>query len=157
MPTGSPRVWDPPDVPFRLRWGKAKNNRHSRIEPTSLYLNLLFTAVDLMGTSISWPEIDIISNRRALRLLFNWIQGEKDEFRIDLQPLGPRTLLLCEIKQDFSWQNPGYGVVFEDKTTVPVPGTEKGLEHTRIVNYVRHNASTELDNPFNVQTSNRTS
>ncbi|VDB87258.1 unnamed protein product [Peniophora sp. CBMAI 1063] len=132
---GSPRIWTPPSVPFTLKPGKAKANRHHRIDPTARDLHLLFTAVDVMGSPISWPDVDIISNRRALRLLLSWVHGSRDAFRIDLQPLGARTLLLCEEKIDFSHQNPGYGVVFENTATTPMTGTERGLEHSRIIQY----------------------
>ncbi|KZV65894.1 hypothetical protein PENSPDRAFT_655383 [Peniophora sp. CONT] len=92
---GSPRVWDPPSTPFTIYPGKVKTKRRHR-KPTDLGLELLFTAVDVMATPISWPDVDIICDRRALRILYNWINGKRDGFKIDLQPLGARALLLCE-------------------------------------------------------------
>ena len=139
-------MWDPPEVPFKLHVGKFQKKTRHRIDPMSQYFNLLFTAVDYMGTSVSWPEVDIISDRRALRILYNWINGKKDSFRIDLEPLGARALLLCEAKQEFfRRRDPGYGVVFEKKTTKAFPGTEKGIEHMRIVHYVSHTLSAQVD------------
>ena len=99
----------------------------------------LFAAVDTVGTAISWPSVDVVTDRNALRKLMRWIDGNVTrEFRIDIELAGDNTLFL------FRWEKrhrevpngKSYGFGFEEETTNEVPGCQGSTGHHRVIKYV---------------------
>jgi len=92
-----------------------------------------------------WPSVDFITDRNGLRKLLRWINATPEaddpprDFRIDIQLAGSKTVLMNRWEQ-ITKEQPGsrrsYGFNFEEATTVPASGCERGTGHHRIVTYV---------------------
>ncbi|KZV72391.1 hypothetical protein PENSPDRAFT_649816 [Peniophora sp. CONT] len=149
---GSPRIWSPPTVPFNVAPDtRALATEHNEYKLGSPMFESVLAAIDVVGTDVTWPEVDLVTNRRALRHLYRWLDGAntnaRDNFRIDIDVLGDGTMLFSEVARTFQFhdQSPGYGVQFEIETTDAVPGCETSKGHHRIVQYVSpHSTFTEF-------------
>ncbi|VDC03145.1 unnamed protein product [Peniophora sp. CBMAI 1063] len=159
---GSPRIWNPPAVPFQI----SPDTRELVAGPKeykfiSASFEPLFAAIDAMETSMDWPSIDIITNRRALRQLYRWIDRgnptQQDHFRIDFEVIGKNTILFDEVWTEFRFKEvPLYGAGFALETTDAGPGCEKSKGHHRIVQYtfsglklvVRSETDARIGSPF---------
>ncbi|KZV72394.1 hypothetical protein PENSPDRAFT_604450 [Peniophora sp. CONT] len=139
---GSPRVWRPPATPFFVgpdsrNLAFADNDYRSH----SPMLDSIFSAIDVVGTPVSWPTIDFVTNRRVLRLLYHWLDGSKTDrydFRLDMEVVGEGTILFYESGRRYSYNelHPGRGTGFELKTTEAAPlGGWQSMGHHRIVQY----------------------
>ncbi|EGN97831.1 hypothetical protein SERLA73DRAFT_123276 [Serpula lacrymans var. lacrymans S7.3] len=102
----------------------------------------LFKAVDIIqkdngDPALDWSSVDIISDRNGLRKLVRWVKGsnEPKTFRIDMQLVGERTVLLSRWNTRLQEEVVGYGHNFERDCTRLAPGCEKSSGHHRIVNY----------------------
>lgn len=144
--TGSPRKWLAKPVPFTVPPDRGMTfvdqNRHrmshSRLLP-------LFRAVDFMekersGPELNWSSVDIITDRRMLRNLLALVEGNQEDFRIDVQLVGQGTVLFHRwetISEEVS-DGKGFGDSFERASTTPAPGCERGTlaGHFRVVTYV---------------------
>lgn len=142
---GSPRIWQGPALPLSLKEDSGihvVDNNGFRI-PSSPLLPL-FRAVDIVAKtkkgSIDWPSVDFVTDRNNLRKLLRWITstgGQKKEFRIDMQLAGKRTVLFTRWEQlDTRYAQGGYGYSFEEASTAPEQGCERGTCHDRIIKYV---------------------
>ncbi|TFY74198.1 hypothetical protein EWM64_g9813 [Hericium alpestre] len=107
--------------------------------PSSVLLPL-FSAVDAVGKEVDWPSIDFITDRNGLRKLMRWIDTgvETKDFRIDLELVGERTVLLNRWEANTQDVASGrtFGFSFERATTSAAPGCEASTAHHRIVKYV---------------------
>lgn len=98
----------------------------------------IFAAVDANedADTFDWSEVDIVTDRNALRHLFRWASGNTSKnFRIDLQLVGKKTLLLSRWEKQTSDEYPGYtyGSNYFSRATKK-PNAE-AVAHHRIVNY----------------------
>jgi len=125
----------------------------------------LFVAADTIhGTKaasapVDWPTVDVITDRNGLRKLLRWLNPspgrEVRDFRIDVQLVGTKTLVLG--RWDGRTREPpsgrSYGFGFENATTQAAPGCPSSGHH-RAITYVRHHSvsfffnGTRLNVPF---------
>ena len=86
-----------------------------------------------------WPSVDFVTDRGRLRKLLAWAGGESDEWRIDTELAGTKTVLLsghAPVTKMAGGRSTTYGFNFEDASTYPVPGLENEPSHHRIIAYV---------------------
>ncbi|THG97020.1 hypothetical protein EW026_g4912 [Hermanssonia centrifuga] len=108
----------------------------------------LFRAVDVMEegrtAKLDWSSIDLITDRNNLRKLLGWaypIPGVKNKptFRIDMELVGEKTLILhrWEERSSVNSEGTGFGDSFERESTTPGPGCEQSTlaGHGRIITY----------------------
>lgn len=111
----------------------------------------LFVAADAIhgpkvAAVVNWPTVDVVTDRNGLRKLLRWLSPSSRrkvrDFRIDIQLVGTKTLVLS--RWDGSMYEPPtgrtYGYGFEGATTVAAPdcppsGHHRG--HHRAIAYVR--------------------
>ncbi|VDC03144.1 unnamed protein product [Peniophora sp. CBMAI 1063] len=139
---GSPPVWSPPTAPFSVAPDtRALATERNEYKLGSPMFESVFASIDAVGTDVKWPEVDLVTNRRALRHLYRWLDGAnskpRDNFRIDVDLFGDRTMLFSEVARTFQFddKHPGFGARFEVETTDAVPGCEASKGHHRIVRY----------------------
>jgi len=107
----------------------------------------LFVAADtihghnLAATPVDWPTVDVVTGRNSLRKILRWLnpsQGrEVRDFRIDVQLVGAKTLVLGRW-EGRSREPPNfssYGIGFSDATTRPALGCPSS-GHERVITYV---------------------
>jgi len=85
-----------------------------------------------------WPSVDFVTDRGRLRKLLAWTRGLSDEWRIDTELAGTRTVLLsghAPITKMSGGRSTTYGFNFEEASTYPVPGLENESSHHRIIAY----------------------
>ncbi|KAL4249388.1 hypothetical protein ABKN59_006915 [Abortiporus biennis] len=87
---------------------------------------------------VNWAEVDFVTDRDSLRKLLRWVSGENQEFRIDIQLAGIKTVLFTRFEQRVlatSAGGTGYGYNFEKESTTEVPGCEETTGYHRVVKY----------------------
>jgi hypothetical protein len=111
----------------------------------------LFTAADVIHgkkAPVDWPNVDVITDRNGLRKLLRWLNPsvgrEVRDFRIDVDLIGTKTILLgrweSRSREPPSGRSFGFG--FEAATSRPAPGCPISGHH-RAITYVRLLASTQ--------------
>ncbi|KAI9433788.1 hypothetical protein BJY52DRAFT_1218590 [Lactarius psammicola] len=142
---GSPAIWTGRAVPFTLQPddGSVYVDQNSR--QLSQYPMLpLFTAADAIhdqeAPPVDWPTVDVITDRNGLRKLLRWLNPssgrEVRDFRIDVQLVGTKTLVLSR------WERPthemqtvrSYGHAFEAAMTRAAPDCPSS-GHQRAITY----------------------
>lgn len=127
---GSPAIWTGRAVPFTLQPDNASVYVDQNSAQLSQYPMLpLFAAADALHGQeaapppVDWPTVDIITDRNGLRKLLRWLNPspgrEVRDFRIDVQLVGTKTLVLSR------WESPthethtgrSYGHAFEETMT----------------------------------------
>ncbi|KAA1472265.1 hypothetical protein DENSPDRAFT_820977 [Dentipellis sp. KUC8613] len=138
---GSPPEWTNCTPPFTLKpdTGLRFIDQDGYRIPSSRFLPMM-KAIDVVGTAVDWPSVDVMADRNGLRKLARWIDkgGEARDFRIDIELGGDRTLLLNRwepITRDKAGNGRSFGFAFEGATTKPAPGCEKSTGHYRITKY----------------------
>ncbi|KAI0775564.1 hypothetical protein BD413DRAFT_611082 [Trametes elegans] len=152
---GCPRVWNErePEQPYRIPYDTGihlADQNGFRMGNASTLLPL-FRAVDVVAeenadTTLDWSDIDIVTDRNGLRKLMRWLRHSGlvqdkplDEFRIDLQLGGEKTVLMHQwekrTRQMSKPPKTGCGFNFERMTTYSAPGCERSTGHHRIIRY----------------------
>ena len=106
----------------------------------------LFAAADEIHghktAPVDWPKVDVITDRNGLRKLLRWLNPspgrEVRDFRIDVQLVGTKTLVLGrrEARSREPAGGRSYGFGFEEATTRAAPGCPRSGHH-RAIAYVR--------------------
>ena len=88
--------------------------------------------------AFNWSDVDIVTDRNNLRKLMRWATGSAEDFRIDLQLAGNKTVLMNRFSQRYKSMFTGrtYGFSFEKSSTVPALGCKNTSGHHRIITYV---------------------
>ncbi|KAI0783481.1 hypothetical protein C8Q75DRAFT_810811 [Abortiporus biennis] len=140
---GAPRIWRERPLPYSVNpdsWSFVDQNA-SRFP--SCPLLPLFRAVEFAQREpetnrVNWVEVDFVTDRNSLRKLLRWVSGENQEFRIDIQLAGIKTVLFTRFEQRVlatSAGGTGYGYNFEKESTTEVPGCEETTGYHRVVKY----------------------
>ena len=126
----------------------------------------LFAAADAIhdkkeAPPVDWPAVDVITDRNGLRKLLRWLNPspgrEVRDFRIDVELVGPKTIVL------YRWEGRSreppagnsYGFAFEDAISRAAPGCPSSGHH-RAISYVRFSiACVRIDDVLNVIGENR--
>lgn len=89
-------------------------------------------------SGVDWPSVDFVSDRRNFRKLLRWVSGSGEQFRIDVQLGGKRTVLFnrWHDRQIMQAEHSSFGHNFERASTIPAEGCECSVEHNRIIKYV---------------------
>ncbi len=115
----------------------------------------LFVAADAIhghqaaGGPVNWPTVDIVTDRNGLRKLLRWLNPspgrEVRDFRIDVQLVGTKTLVLGRWEGRSREPPTGrtYGIGFENATTRPALGCPSS-GHERVITYVRRQCASFL-------------
>lgn len=152
--TGSPPRWLDRQLPYKVGHDHGKvfmDQNIFRMPTTPLWP--LFEAVDHFAKAegdngVDWASVDIISDRKNLRRLLGWIGGKRDEFKIDMQLAGHKTVLFNPWSRHNCPRiraNPkSFGHSFEKASTVPADGCELTTGHHRIITYVSRSCCTLL-------------
>ncbi|KAI9865692.1 MAG: hypothetical protein M1813_002150 [Trichoglossum hirsutum] len=135
---GSPSIWRPRTLPARIKPDSGSYPVDpSRIVFPKCPLEPLLRALLFTHPNYNLSDIDLISDRRNLRLLLDFINGDKSEFRIDVEVIGSTVLFSTwtERATVFVKKFVGYGREFE-KAWTKTPAEAKGsVTHNRIVRY----------------------
>lgn len=156
---GSPREWKGREMPYQCSRdiGAQYVDQHSHRIP-SYPLLPLFRAVDFVtenitGEPVDWASVDFVTDRNSLRKLLSWVTDEDglvNDFRIDMELVGKRTVLLNrwekrtkEEAHDRSW--PTYGLNFLFESTIAARDCAGATGHHRITKYVCRRTSFFLE------------
>ncbi|KAI9450773.1 hypothetical protein BJY52DRAFT_1125724 [Lactarius psammicola] len=142
---GSPAIWTGRAVPFTLQPDDGSVFVDQNSARLSEYPMLpLFAAADAIHGSkaapapVDWPTVDVITDRNGLRKLLRWLNPspgrEVRDFRIDVQLVGTKTLVLgrWEGRTREPPTSRTYGFGFEDATTRAAPGCPSSGHHRAI-------------------------
>ena len=143
---GSPSHWQNRQLPYTIPPDRGiqfcDQNGHKM--PKAILLPLI-VAVNkrfemAKQPAFDWSAIDIITDRNNLRKLMRWAGGNSDDFRIDLQLAGKKTILMNRFSERHMnfFNGRTYGFSFERSSTIPAPGCRASSGHHRIITYVRH-------------------
>lgn len=141
--SGSPRVWKSKLMPYSAppeKWLKAKSLGpffpdlpNPDLRPSLLPL---FSAVDSLNV-LDWPSVDFVTDRHALMTLLGWANRDENNFRINVQLAGLRTVMFSPWGHEASDpmdRDPGFEWV---STWSPGGlGGQTGYSHYRIVHFV---------------------
>lgn len=115
----------------------------NRYEVPAAPLLPLFRSVDAYASTsphpppFHWPSVDLVTDRKNLKLLLQWVAGSRTPFRIDAQLAGHKTLLLNRwdprAKENEDADEPAYSYSIAKAVTRDMPGFDT---HNRVVNYV---------------------
>ncbi|KAG6864833.1 hypothetical protein C0991_006893, partial [Blastosporella zonata] len=138
---GSPRQWTNRAPPYQVHAddGLSFKDQNGFRCPNHVLLPLI-TAVNHMSSlndeNFDWASFDFVTDRNNLRKLLRWINGQANDFRIDIQLAG-RTVLLNRWENRYQEHMSGrtFGFNFEKASTKSAPGCEASTGHHRIVRY----------------------
>ncbi|KAN0139682.1 hypothetical protein V8E53_002344 [Lactarius tabidus] len=143
---GSPAIWTERAVPFTLQPDDNFIYVDRNTAQLSQYPLLpLFAAADAIHSQeatppVDWPTVDAITDRNGLRKLLRWLNPSPGravrDFRIDVQLLGAKTLVLSR------WESPtreihtgrSFGHAFETAMTCVAPDCPSS-GHQRVITY----------------------
>jgi len=165
---GSPRIWADRQLPMNVPLDSGRDfidqNGH-RMKKLTL-LPLVKAVQDLTEQGVTpkfdWKSVDFVTDRGRLRKLLAWAGGLSDEWRIDTELAGTKTVLLsgrAPVTKMRSGRSTSYGFNFEEASTYSAPGLENAPSHHRIIAYnfdgLRMVVRCEVDAclPYNASTS----
>jgi hypothetical protein len=108
----------------------------------------LFAAADAIHDNkkapVDWPAVDVITDRNSLRKLLRWLNPsagrEVRDFRIDVELVGAKTIVMYRLEGPGRSREPSvgerYGFAFEAATSRAAPGCPSS-GHYRAITYVR--------------------
>ena len=101
-------------------------------------LEPLFRALSLTQPGLKMNDIDLVSDRRNLRVLLGFVSGKKSPFRIDVEVVNNTVLFYCWTPKPLTYINgfAGYGHEFEKASTCRPRGVKDSMTHTRAIRYM---------------------
>ncbi|XHG09748.1 hypothetical protein AWENTII_012790 [Aspergillus wentii] len=138
---GSPNIWSPPQTPRKVKPDAGlypmDPNRH--VFP-QCPLEPLFRAIALTQPAMRMDGIDLVTDRRNLRLLLGFVSGKKSPFRIDVEVVHHTVLFSCWTPRAVTYIDrsaaAGYGHEFEKASTRQPRGVRASIMHNRVIRYV---------------------
>ncbi|KAH9060204.1 hypothetical protein EDB87DRAFT_1831622 [Lactarius vividus] len=143
---GSPAIWTERAVPFTLEPDASSIYVDQNTAQLSLYPMLpLFVAADAIhgqeeAPPVDWPTVDVVTDRNGLRKLLRLLSPSPGravrDFRIDVQLVGAKTLVLSR------WESPtpeissgrSFGHAFEAAMARAAPDCPSS-DHQRVITY----------------------
>lgn len=130
-----PPTWRPPPIPFQCALDGTQGIQKEYRLPIESSLVGFLESVRFHNPAYPFASLDIITERNNLRKLLAWAQGSQDDFRIDIERAGQRSVLLTRWKGGYiPINNRSYGHSFEARTTSA--DHPNFLQHERIISYV---------------------
>lgn len=131
---GAPRIWSHRPTPFTLPPDSSYqvcDFNALRLPPYPLLP--IFIAVD----AFDWASADVVADCHSLLCLTAFANGQRRDFRMDLQLAGSKTILCTRWEPRVLMNaNPGgYGRNFELMRTRPALGCEHAASHHRVITY----------------------
>jgi hypothetical protein len=136
---GFPSVWTPATGPKRIKRDAGKYlmdpNRH--VFP-KCPLEPLLRALVTTQPDFNMKDIDLVTDRRNLRLLLAFVGGQKGAFRIDVEVVQSTVLFSCWTPRSTSFVKgfEGHGHEFEKASTRKHNGVGESVIHNRVIRYV---------------------
>ncbi|KAL2826089.1 hypothetical protein BDW59DRAFT_179662 [Aspergillus cavernicola] len=136
---GSPSIWIPPMAPFNVRAdsGKYITDPNAYIFPRGP-LEPLFRAILALNVNFQMDGIDLVTDRRNIRLLLGFVSGSKKPFRINVEMVESSTLLFSiwsPKKINFVQGFGGYGREYEKSFTRNPRYVRSSIIHNRVIRY----------------------
>ena len=132
--TALPPLWTPPsqELPFVLPLDEPAVDPRTKLH--AYPLDAMLRAVDQTCPQINMKEFDLITNRKNLRALFDFVRNNifKAGHRIDAEVIGGTVLFLGWSGNKY-WNCKSYGVNFERAFTGSL--SEGAIQHNRVVTY----------------------
>ncbi|KAE8375357.1 hypothetical protein BDV26DRAFT_267987 [Aspergillus bertholletiae] len=136
---GSPPIWRPPNTPRKVKpdAGKYQMDPNRHVFPKSP-LEPLFRALLLTRPNLNLNDIDLVTDRRNLRLLLGFVSGKKGPLRIDVEVVNGTVLFSTWTQRAVSFVTGfhGYGHEFEKVATRQPKGVKDSVTHNRVVRYM---------------------
>ena len=155
---GSPPIWAEKSTPLIV----PRDSGEDFIDQNGHRMRRRFTLLPLIkavqttatrkkaSSTFDWSSVDFVTDRNGLRKLVAWANNKSDNWRIDLQLAGDKTVLINgwpPVTKQSSGRSESYGFSFEKACTHPAPGCESGTGHHRIVTYVRSSCVLRVNTP----------
>jgi hypothetical protein len=136
---GSPPVWAPATGSKKLKpdAGKYIMDPSRHVFP-KCPLEPLLRALVTTQPDFNMKDIDLVTDRRNLRLLLAFVSGQKSAFRIDVEVVRCTVLFSCWTPNStrFVMGFEGYGHEFEKASTRQPSGLGESMTHNRVICYV---------------------
>ncbi|EIT77064.1 hypothetical protein BDV35DRAFT_193153, partial [Aspergillus flavus] len=136
---GSPSIWRPPNTPRKVKAdaGKYQMDPNRHVFP-KCSLEPLFRALSLTQPNMKLNDIDLVTDRRNLRLLLGFVSAKKNTFRIDVEVVNNTVLFSCWTPKAVNYVKGfhGYGHEFEKVSTRQPKAVRNSLTHNRIIRYM---------------------
>ncbi|KAH8983908.1 hypothetical protein EDB92DRAFT_1951194 [Lactarius akahatsu] len=140
---GSPAIWTGRAVPFTLQPDEGYVWKNVQLPQYPMLP--LFAAADAIhdqeaAPPVDWPTVDFVTDHNDLRKLLRWLSPspgrEVQDFRIDVQLVGTKTLVLrrWEIRPYWDHANRSYGHAFAAAMTRAAPDCPSSRHH-RVIAY----------------------
>ncbi|OAL46905.1 hypothetical protein IQ07DRAFT_517345, partial [Pyrenochaeta sp. DS3sAY3a] len=135
---GAPRKWQEPALPLVLSPDSgfvSKDDNYTRREHDPF--TPMFSAMAVLNPNYKFDNVDILADRRALRLLLAFVQGKfSGEFRLDLHLVSNTLVIVCN---EAGWWTKGDGSTMTSNLkkvfTLDWPGMEDSTGHYRAIRY----------------------
>lgn len=129
---GSPPKWLPQDLPISLPPDTPTID--PRLILPACPFDAMLRAVSIISPSLEMDSFDLLTDRKNLRALLNFVNGVKQSYRIDAE-LIRGTLLFYLGWSSYGYSNipNSYGLSFERAFTTPTP--EGTIQHNRVIAY----------------------
>ncbi|PYI12682.1 hypothetical protein BO78DRAFT_300835 [Aspergillus sclerotiicarbonarius CBS 121057] len=135
---GTPAIWKPATTPRKVKpdAGKYILDPNGLVFP-KFAMEPLLRAIPLTQPRMKLNDIDLISDRRNLRLLLAFVGGSKKEFRINVEVVQSTVLLSTwtTSKINFVGKFEGYGHEYESVSTWQPRYVRGSIIHARAVSY----------------------
>ncbi|KAK2871627.1 hypothetical protein FQN49_002999 [Arthroderma sp. PD_2] len=135
---GFPSIWAPADDPKKVKRdaGLYIRDPNRYIFPRSP-LEPLFRAIATTQPNFNMKGVDLVTDRRNLRHLLNFVCGKKTALRIGVEAIQSTVLFSCWTQNclDHIEGFGGYGHEFEKVSTKKPHGMEDSVTHSRIIRY----------------------
>ncbi|KAL8791338.1 MAG: hypothetical protein Q9195_005957 [Heterodermia aff. obscurata] len=137
---GMPPIWSPPRISPWLRpdTGTRYIDQNKDRMPTSPF-EPLFAAIRTQRPRYDFSAIDIMTDRRVIRQLYDFINGDQQRFKFGIELIG-NTLILTRGEPQSRDTTPrnrfvGYRHSFEEAYTKLHPVAQGSTSHHRIITY----------------------
>ncbi|KAF9046288.1 hypothetical protein BJ165DRAFT_1470353 [Panaeolus papilionaceus] len=143
---GSPVYWKERPLPYSVQpdTGAWPVDEHMLRLPSAPFLPLVVAVNQVQqeqrNPPFDWSSVNFITSRNALRNLTRWARGQsQDDFRIDLDLVGEKTVLLNRWSvpnTDGQFWGNTFGTNFEKESTVAGENCENAARNIRVISYV---------------------
>ncbi|PWY94974.1 hypothetical protein BO94DRAFT_507803 [Aspergillus sclerotioniger CBS 115572] len=135
---GTPAIWKPVTTPRKLKpdAGKYILDPNGLVFP-KFAMEPLLRAIAVTQPRMKLNDVDLITDRRNLRLLLAFVSGQKKEFRINVEVVESTVFLStwAPVKTNFVSKFEGYGHEFESVSTWKPRYIRDSIIHARSVGY----------------------
>lgn len=138
MIIGSPSVWKPATAPKKVKpdAGVYLRDPARHVFP-NFPLEPLFRALCVTRPTMKLNDIDLVTDRRNLRLLLGFVSGSTSSFRIGVDVIKNTMLFSCWTPKAKTYVDrfQGYGYEFEKAYTRRPSDVEDSITHNRAICY----------------------